>query len=322
MDNKKYYFDKSSLSYKEITTSKVDKLKNISVYILLSLFFGGMMYVFTFNFVESPKEKILRRELEHMTTKYDDISLRVGHYKNVLENIQERDNNIYRVFLKASPIDKETRQGGFGGINMYDDLLGYDNSDMIIKVSREVDILAKQLYIQSKSFDEVVDLAKEKKKMLASLPAIQPISNKSLTRLASGFGIRWHPIFKMRKMHYGMDFTAKTGTPIYATGNGVIKKVSNHGSYGKHVIISHGFGYESLYAHMSKHVVKKGQKIKRGTIIGYVGNTGLSAGPHLHYEIMFKGKKVNPVGFYSQDLTPKEFEIVSKLASQENQSYD
>ena len=194
---------------------------------------------------------------------------------------------------------------------------------ILISTRKKIDQVTTQLYIQSKSFDEIIELAQNKTTMLASIPAIQPVSNKDLSRMASGFGNRIHPIYKTRKFHAGMDFSAKTGTPIYATGDGEISKIKrSRKGYGNHVVINHGFGYKTLYAHMSKYIVKKRQKVKRGDIIGYVGNTGTSVAPHLHYEVHKDGKKINPVNFYYNDLTPEQFEKMLLISSQSNQSFD
>jgi len=241
----------------------------------------------------------------------------------VLDDIQNRDDNIYRVIFEAEPIEKSIRKAGYGGINRYQNLRGYSNSELIIKTSEKVDQISKQLYIQSKSYDEIIELAKSKEKMLAALPAIQPVSNKNLSRMASGYGWRIHPIYKTRKLHTGMDFSAKSGTPIYATGDGKILAVKkSRKGYGNHVIIDHSYGYKTLYAHMKRSIVHKGQDVKRGEVIGYVGSTGTSVGPHLHYEVIKDGKKINPVNFYYNDLTPDEYEKMLEISSQNNQSFD
>ena len=214
------------------------------------------------------------------------------------------------------------RLAGLGGVNRYKNLEGYDNSALITNSAKRIDQITKRLVIQSKSLDEIAKLAEEKEALLKTIPAIQPVQNKDLSRVASGYGMRVHPILKYRKMHNGMDFTAPPGTPIYATGDGTVTKVGLGSGYGKMVIIEHGFGYKTYYAHMSKYNTKVGRKVKRGEIIGYVGNTGLSSGPHLHYEVWKNGKVVNPVNFYHNDLTPEEYDIMLAAASLENQSLD
>ncbi|VAW15572.1 Peptidase, family M23, partial [hydrothermal vent metagenome] len=240
-----------------------------------------------------------------------------------LDGIQKRDNNIYRTYFEANPIPEEQRKAGFGGVNRYKSLEGFNNSEMIIDATKSLDILSKQLYVQSKSLDEIIDLAKDKEKLLASIPAIQPVSKQDLTRMASGFGWRLDPFTKARKRHKGMDFTSPKGTPIYATGNGVIIRADRRATgYGNHIRIDHGFGYVTLYAHLSKYNVKKGQKVKRGDLIGYVGSTGRSQAPHLHYEVRYNKNQVNPINFYYGNLSPEEFQEMLKSASQEGQSLD
>ena len=227
------------------------------------------------------------------------------------------------LFFAADPIPQSIRDAGVGGSERYKKLLeeGLRQEELILSTVSKIDVLKKRMYIQTKSYDEIIALAKRKNEMLANTPAIQPIENKKLKRMASGFGMRIHPIYKVRKMHTGCDFTARTGTPIYATGDGVVKSVDKkYGGYGKKVIIDHGFGYQTLYAHMSKFNVKVGQKVKRGEVIGFVGNTGASTAPHLHYEVIYKGKKVNPVHYFFNDLDEGQYEEILELASRENQS--
>ncbi|MCK5781450.1 MAG: M23 family metallopeptidase [Flavobacteriales bacterium] len=317
-----YYYDQNTLSYKKIKKSKWRRVKKTGVFLLASLLFGGLSLIFLGQFVESPNEKYLGRELANMQLNYDLLSRKFDQTESVLNDIQERDDKLYRVYFEADPIPSAQRVAGFGGVNRYKKLEGYDNSDLIIESSRKLDILNKQIYIQSKSLDEIVELAMNKEKLFEHIPAIQPVANKDLKRMASGYGWRWHPILKYRKFHAGMDFSAKIGTPIYATGDGVVKKAVSGGGYGRHVVIDHGFGYETLYGHMNKYLVKRKQKVKRGEIIGYVGNSGLSSGPHLHYEVHKNGKVMNPINFYHNDLTAEEYELLLKMSQQENQSMD
>ena len=319
----KYYYDTKTLSYKRIELSSLKKLKRLFYFITSSAFFGLIMIIIFFQFFDSPKEKRLNSEIEFLTTQYDVLYDKMNQVYIVLDDLQHRDDNIYRVIFEADPIPNSIRKAGFGGVNRYQQLSGFSNSELALKVAEKADQLSKQLYIQSKSFDEIITLATNKADMLASLPAIQPVSNKDLSRMASGFGYRIDPIYKTRKFHAGMDFSAKTGTPIYATGDGKILKVrKSKRGYGNHVKIDHGFGYVTLYAHMSKYIVKKGQKVKRGEIIGYVGNTGKSVAPHLHYEVHKDNRKINPVNFYYNDLNPEEYEKMIFLSSQSNQSFD
>jgi len=319
----KYYYDTKTLSYKRIQLSKLEKTKRYLLFFSSSLFLSLAILLVFFQFFDSPKENKLKNEIKNLSTQYKVIDESMRQIEIVLDDIQQRDDNIYRTIFEADPIPKSIRKQGFGGVNRYKKFAGYSNSDIIINTTTKIDQLTKQLYLQSKSFDDIINLAKDKSKMLASIPAIQPVSNKQLSRMASGYGYRIHPIYKTRKMHAGMDFSAKTGTEIYATGDGVISKVrrSKRG-YGNHVKINHGFGYETLYAHMSKYIVRKGQKVKRGEIIGYVGNTGTSVAPHLHYEVHKNKRKINPVNFYYNDLNPEEYEKMIEISLQSNQSFD
>jgi murein DD-endopeptidase MepM/ murein hydrolase activator NlpD len=242
---------------------------------------------------------------------------------DVIADIEDRDNNLYRVYFNTSAIPDSVRKAGFSGKNRYKALEGYDNSQLVITTTKRIDVLSKELAIQSKSLDVILKFAKAKNKLLAAIPAIQPVRNENLKRLASGFGYRTDPFTKARKMHEGMDFSAKTGTPIYATGDGVVSKADNTVSgFGNHVVIRHGYGYETLYAHLSKYKCRAGQRIKRGDVIGYVGSTGRSEGPHLHYEVHKDGNVVNPLNFYYGNISAIEYVAISKLANQENQSLD
>ena len=319
----KYYYDTKTLSYKRIEHSRAKKIKTLFYFLIGSAFTGLLMVIIFFQFFDSPKEKILNREIKQLSSQYRLVQDKLQQVELVLDDIHQRDDNIYRVIFEADPIPTSIRKAGYGGVNRYKDLEGYNNSELIIATTKKVDQITKQLYIQSKSFDDVIELAKNKAVMLASIPAIQPVSNKNLKQMASGFGMRIHPIYKTQQFHDGMDFTAKIGTPIYATGNGKIEKVeSSARGYGKYVIIDHGFGYKTLYAHMSKFKVTIGQKVNRGDVIGYVGNTGLSSGPHLHYEVHKYGEKINPVNFYFNDLTAEQYEKMLEISTQNNQSFD
>ena len=319
----KYYYDTKTLSYKRIEHSRAKKIKTLFYFLIGSAFTGLLMVIIFFQFFDSPKEKILNREIKQLISQYRLVQDKLQQVELVLDDIHQRDDNIYRVIFEADPIPTSIRKAGYGGVNRYKDLEGYNNSELIIATTKKIDQITKQLYIQSKSFDDVIELAKNKAVMLASIPAIQPVSNKNLKQMASGFGMRIHPIYKTQQFHDGMDFTAKIGTPIYATGNGKIEKVeSTARGYGKYVIIDHGFGYKTLYAHMSKFKVTIGQKVNRGDVIGYVGNTGLSSGPHLHYEVHKYGEKINPVNFYFNDLTAEQYEKMLEISTQNNQSFD
>ena len=323
MTKVKYYYDKKSLSYKEINLTLKQKIQNLLVYILSASIITSLSFFVFYSFFDSPKEKKLRSEINFLTSNYQKFESKLLEIETVLDDIQKRDDNIYREIFEANPIPTEIRKAGFGGVNKYKYLEGFSNTELLKELDNKFDVLKKQLYVQSKSFDQIIELTKDKNKMLSSIPAIQPLSNKDLSRMASGFGYRIDPIYKTRKFHAGMDFSAKTGTPIYATGDGKVFKVSkSKRGYGNHVVIDHGYGYKTLYAHMSKTAVKRNQKVSRGDVIGFVGNTGKSVAPHLHYEVHKDGKKINPVNFYYNDLNAEEYERMIEISSRSNQSFD
>jgi len=319
----KYYYDTDTLSYREITVKKSDYYKKtvFGIFaVLLIAFFGFIGFS---QFLMSPNERAQKRELDNLKLHFELLNKRIDESSSILTELQERDNSIYRVYFEANPIPDEQRKAGFGGVNRYKYLEGFDNSSMIEKATKDLDVLSKQLVVQSKSLDEIVALAKNKEELLASIPAIQPVANKDLKRMASGYGYRIHPIYKTRKFHWGMVFSAPKGTPVYATGNGTIEKVKrSRRGYGNQVKINHGFGYVTFYAHLQKYTVRKNQKVKRGDLIGYVGTSGTSTAPHLHYEVIKGKRKLNPVYFYFSDLTPEEYDRMLEMASQENQSLD
>lgn len=325
MSKVKYYYDPDTLSYRKIEPVKSKRYRNIALFILGASLFGflALILLLNTNLINTPRELSLAREVKNYELQYELLNKKMEQLEDVLGNIEERDNNIYRLYFEANPIPDEQRRAGFGGINRYKSLEGFNNSEMIIATTKRVDIIKKQMAIQSKSLDEITKLAEEKEKLLMSIPAIQPINNEDLSRMASGYGWRSDPFTKARKMHYGMDFTAPKGTPIYASGDGRISRADNNSSgYGKHIRIEHGYGYLSLYAHLSQYNVKKGQKVKRGDLIGFVGSTGRSEAPHVHYEVWKDNNRINPINFYYGSLSPEEFESMLKFANQENQSLD
>jgi murein DD-endopeptidase MepM/ murein hydrolase activator NlpD len=292
-------------------------------YVLTSLFFSFIVLAIGFTVIDSPKEKKLKREIAELQLQYDLLNNKMNQVSEVLKNMSSRDNDIYRVVLDAQPIPQSVREAGFGGTDRYKDLQGYTSSELMIDASRKMDVLIKQIYVQSKSYDEVEKMAKNKEKMLASIPAIQPIDNKSLKCIISGFGWRIHPIFKTERFHTGIDFAAAEGTPIYATGDGVVEKADDmEQGYGNHVVINHGFGFETLYGHMSRMAVTVGEKVKRGQVIGYVGCTGQCTGDHVHYEVIKNGEKINPIDYFYSNITPDEYKQIITLASSPTQSLD
>jgi len=319
----KYRFNTKTLSYEKIELDWKQRMLRFSTFLTASVFVGLIFYFLAAKYIDSPKEKLLKQENSQLKSQFDLLDLRMEQANQVLNDIQRRDDEIYRIIFETDPIPKEIREAGFGGVNRYKKLEGYKNSDLVIESSMKLDQITKQLYIQSKSYDEVFDMAVSKEKMLASIPAIQPVANKDLKRMASGYGMRMHPIYKRRKFHTGMDFSAQRGTEIFATGEGTVVHVErSRRGYGNNVVIDHGYGYKTLYAHMQSFEVRRGEKVKRGQLIGYVGNTGTSVAPHLHYEVIKNGKKVNPVNYYFNDLSPKEYEQMIEFASRPSQSFD
>ncbi|CAI8327674.1 MAG: Murein DD-endopeptidase MepM [Polaribacter sejongensis] len=318
----KYYYDADTLSYRKIKVKKGDYYKKTVFGVLATFLTAFIGFIVFSQFIMSPNERAQNRELENLKFHYELLSKRMEEGTSILRQLQERDNNIYRTYFEANPISDEQRRAGFGGVNKYKYLEGFDNSIVITKLTKDIDVLSKQLVVQSKSLDEIVSLAKEKSKMLASIPAILPVKLEDLTRMASGYKWRMHPILKIRKFHKGMDFTAPPGTPIYASGNGTVIRAQRSATYGNVVYIDHGYGYKTVYAHMSKIKTKRWRKVKRGDLIGYVGNTGRSVSAHLHYEVHKNNRPLNPINFYYGDLTAEEFAAMQIAAEEEGQSYD
>lgn len=326
MVKKKYKFNPETLSYERVGISVKERFGKILTYLSSSLGLALIMVIVFLNYFETPRSKALKRENQQLVTQYELMSRDLDRVEKVLADLQQRDDNIYRVIFEADPIPSTIRKAGFGGANKYSHLENLSNSTLLIETARKLDILSKEAYVQSKSYDEVLKLALNKEEMLASIPAIMPVANEDLKRTASGWGYRIHPIYKVRKMHYGMDFTAPTGTPVYATGDGTVVETSGSSrsrvGFGLLVKVDHGFGYETLYAHLNTFNVKVGQKVKRGEIIGYVGNSGGSTAPHLHYEVHRNGSAVNPQHYYFRDLTPQEYDRMIAISSNIGQTLD
>jgi murein DD-endopeptidase MepM/ murein hydrolase activator NlpD len=323
MAGTKYKFNPDSLSFDRISLGFRAILMRMLAYIVGSLIIAFIYAMIFAAFIDSPKEKALKREIEQLSVQYELINKEMDNVGRILQHLKETDDNLYRTIFEAEPIPESYREGGIGGVNRYKELDGYDNSKLVIETTKKLDQLRKKVYIQSKSFDDLILLAKNKEEMLSCLPAIQPISNKDLTRTASGWGWRVHPIYKIVKFHSGIDFTAPLGTDIYVTGDGVVESVNQASrGYGNHIIVNHGFGYKTIYAHLDRFNVRRGQKVKRGDVIGFVGSTGASLAPHLHYEVELNGTKIDPVNFFYNDLSPAEYEKVVEIASRTGQSFD
>ena len=316
------HFNSDTLSFDKIESTLRKKTWRLFKKFFSSFSLAIVMLYLVYAFIDSPKEKQLKRKYEEVLTQYSLLSNKVEYLDNVLKDMESRDDNIYRVIFETEPIPSTIRRAGSGGVDQYEHLKHLDNSDLIIGTAKKIDELSKAIFVQSKSFDAIENLAKNKIEMLASIPAILPVSLKEAHQVSSSYGYRMHPIYKTMKFHAGMDFTGAIGTPIYATGNGLVVESQFDKGYGRHVIIDHGFSYKTMYAHMEKIVVKKGQTVKRGDVIGYLGNTGLSTGPHLHYEVRKNEKPVDPINFYFNDLSPDEFEKLVEIANNTGQSMD
>jgi hypothetical protein len=323
MPRLKYKFNPSTLNFEKISYGIRDYTISALRYLFAGLVIGAIGVVLYASFFKDPETARLSREVKFLKGQISELNNQIDTLELFVTDLEEKDDNVYRSIFGAEPYPEHLRKGGIGGSDRYRELKGFDNSEEIIETQKRINRLQRALVSQSKSFEEVYELAKSKDTMLKCIPAIQPVSNKDLKRLASGFGMRIHPIYKIAKMHTGLDFTADIGTEIYATGDGVVESIeSKYSGYGQHVIINHGFGYESLYAHMSRVAVRPGQKVRRGEIIGYVGNTGTSTGPHLHYEVMKNGEKVDPSFYFYSDITPEQYEDMLKRSANAKQSFD
>lgn len=317
-----YIYNPTTRTYDRVYPTFRQRMVNFLKRLFVGMGLGAGSFILLIWIFGSPSEKELRIENSRLLAQYNVLSHRLDEALGVIQGIQQRDDNLYRVMLQADPVADAVRKAGYGGTNRYEELMDMANSDLVVSTTQKMDMLNRQLYIQSKSFDEVVDLFKNHDEMLKCIPAIQPVANKNLKYTASGYGMRIDPIYKTAKFHNGMDFSANIGTPVYATGDGVIKKAGWQSGYGKIIVVSHGFGYETWYAHLNKYNVRVGQKVVRGEVIGEVGNTGKSTGPHLHYEVHLKGKVVNPVNYYFMDLSAEEYDQMIELAANQGKVFD
>jgi len=320
----KYRFNPESLSFDKVRTSFKIWIVKAFTFFTASIVISIIYYVIFSYFFDSPKEKSLIRVNKETELQYEIALKRIDEMSHVLDDMQQRDDNLYRVIFEAEPIPKSIREAGFGGVNRYEDIEKATNNKLVVETSKRLDIISKRMIIQSKSYDELIEKALNKEEMLKCLPGIQPVSNKNLERTSSGCGWRIHPLYKIRQFHSGQDFAAPIGTEVYATGDGIVEKTesSQYSGYGNCIVIDHGFGYKTRYAHLSRFNVKVGQKVKRGSLIGFVGNTGFSTGPHLHYEVEKNGEKVNPVNFFYNDLTADQFDQIIKISNNAGQTLD
>lgn len=312
---RKYHINPDTLAMERVEHGFVYWLKRGGTSVLLGVIIGVAFFFLFFSFFPSPREKQVVQQRDALKTQYELLERRIDQMQVVMADLQQRDDNLYRVLFQAEPIPLSIRLGATQQIEYYDSLMMMTNLQLASDISRKVDVLEKALYVQAKSYDDIVELAKSQELRMENLPAIQPVLNKDLTRVASGYGWRVDPVYHTRRFHAGMDFTAPIGTDIYATGNASVEYVGWKQGYGNCVILNHGWNYQTLYAHLSKPLVYVGQRVHRGDIIALVGNTGKSTGPHLHYEVRFKGQPLDPRNFYFQDLSPEEYDKMVQLSN-------
>lgn len=319
----KYYYNTHTLRYEKLVTPLRVKLLRFFGFMATALVTSAIISYFAFRFIGSPGEKLLRAENERLSTRYQDLRQQLDDLQQQMTELEKRDNNVYRSIFEAEPIPDSARARALEKQRADAEVARLGDNQLVSSIQKDLDTLGNRIQAQEKSFVQLSSLINNKEKLIAATPAIQPVSNKDLNRIASGFGYRIDPIYKTIKMHAGLDFTAPQGTPIYATANGVVRLAGySDGGYGNHVVISHGYGYETLYGHMVRIKARAGQRVKRGELIGYVGSTGKSTGPHLHYEVHKNGNKLDPVYFFYNDLGPEQFNELLKRAKASNQSFD
>lgn len=322
----KYRFNAESLSFDRIERSLKQHFFRFIAYLISSVVVGGSLLLVISLFYDLPKERMLKRENKFLLTQYEVLSKKMDQAINVLEDIQNRDDNIYRVIFEAEPIPNSQRNAGFGGVNRYSDLEGYRNSDIVSDVAKRLDVIRNKLVVQSTSYDEVFEMAKNNEEMIASIPSIRPIAIDEYKQISSNFRHRRvHPILKVIRPHTGVDFTAPRGTLVHVTGEGVVEKIDvnrTRSGYGTYILVNHGFSYQTFYAHLDKVLVEVGQKLKRGDIIGEVGSTGLSVAPHLHYEVRKGEIPIDPINFFFQDISPEDYQRMIEYSRLTGQALD
>lgn len=318
-----YRFNPHTLKYEKVFVSLRTRIRRISFNVLFGVVLGVVLVFVGLQFVDSPKERSLERQVAQYKRQMRQMNDRMGRAEKVLENIEERDDVLYRTIFSSTPVSSEERHSGIGGVERYAEFDQIENGEQLKRTVRRLDDLYKRLYVESKSLDELYEMARTKSERMDAMPAILPVE-KNKCKVVSGFGYRYHPILHYRRLHSGIDMTAPAGTPVYATGDGVVRVAGRSGEgysgYGIVALIDHGYGFQTLYAHMQSVKVRVGQKVKRGEQIGTVGSTGMASGTHLHYEVIQNGKKVDPVYYFFNDLTPAEYEEVLEQARQDNQS--
>lgn len=319
----KYYYNTHTLRYEKLVTPFRVKLLRVFAFLATAFVTAALISYFAFQFVGSPNEKFLRIQNQALLEDLDDLKDSVFQIQMKVGELEKRDNSIYRSIFEATPLPDSARANFLEKQKEIASVESMKNDELVRSIFEALNNLKNRIAAQNSSYRQIRNLIANKEKLLAATPAIQPVSNKDLNRVASGFGYRIDPIYKTVKFHAGLDFTAPQGTPIYATADGVVKTAGfSDGGYGNHVVINHGYGYETLYGHMYRVKARVGQRVKRGDLIGYVGSTGKSTGPHCHYEVHKNGQKLDPVYFFYNDLTPQQFDQLLKRSSASNQSFD
>ncbi len=319
----KYFYNPSNLKFEKHVTSRWMWVMRITGWVCTAAVFASIIVWIAYSYFDSPKEKYLKNQISEMELELDFMNNKMDTIGTILGELATRDDNIYRVIFEAEPVSRNERIAGIGGSERFQSMNKLDNAELLKNTAFKLELIRRKMVVQSKSFDELSGLIADKENLLEHTPSIQPISNKDLERIASGFGWRIHPIYKFAKFHEGLDFTAPKGTDVFATADGVVEQADNNSSgFGNVVVINHGYGYKTRYAHLSAFNVKAGQKVKRGELVGKVGTTGLSTAPHLHYEVEKNGTKVDPINFFYTDLTAEEYLRMIELANKSNQSYD
>lgn len=319
----KYYYNTNSLRYEKLETPLRVKLLRVFGFIAAAIVTALIISYAAFQFIGSPKEKILQQQNRELRENYKDLETDLLSMQGEMKELEKRDNDVYRAIFEANPIPDSARARELANKKEVETVEKLQDHQLIASINEILNNIKSRIAAQKKSYGEVDMLVRNKEQLLSHTPAIQPVSNKDLNRIASGFGYRIDPVYKTTKLHAGLDFAAPQGTPIYATADGTVTLAGNSGDgYGNHVIINHGYGYETLYGHMVRVKASTGKLVKRGEIIGYVGSTGKSTGPHCHYEVHKNGNKIDPIYFFYNDLTPEQFDLILKKAAASNQSFD
>jgi murein DD-endopeptidase MepM/ murein hydrolase activator NlpD len=319
----KYYYNTNTLRYEKLETPLRVKLLRVFGFIAAALVTAALISYVAFQFIGSPKEKVLEQQNKALRDNYNELEDELRSVQQQMKELEKRDNDVYRAIFEANPIPDSARAKELENKLEIAKVERIKDYQLVSSITSTLNNLNSRIAAQKKSYDEVEELVKNKEQLLSHTPAIQPVSNKDLNRVASGYGYRIDPVYKTTKFHAGLDFSAPQGTPIYATADGTVTTAGSTGNgYGNHVIINHGYGYETLYGHMVRVKSRNGQVVKRGEVIGWVGSTGKSTGPHCHYEVHKNGEKINPIYFFFNDLSPEQFDLLLKKAAASNQSFD